>query len=84
MARIDIVADLRYQWFDWMLKGGPRPALLADKVNYEVVGGNRWKHAPSVAAMSNGALRFYLSGERSGARLPAGHHRPARATRRSR
>ena len=67
MARIDIVADLRYQWFDWILKGGARPALLADKLNYEVVGANRWKHAPSVAAMSNGTLRFYLSGERSGA-----------------
>jgi hypothetical protein len=67
VARIDIVADLRYQWFDWILKGGPRPALLADKVNYEVVGANRWKHAPSVAAMSNGTLKFYLSDERSGA-----------------
>jgi len=66
VARIDIVADLRYQWFDWILKGGPRPALLTDKVNYEVVGANRWKHAPSVAAMSKGALRFHLSDERSG------------------
>jgi len=65
-ARIDIVADLRYQWFDWILKSGPRPALLADKVNYEVVGANRWKHAPSVAAMSNGVLRFHLSDERRG------------------
>jgi putative CocE/NonD family hydrolase len=67
VARIDIVDDLRYQWFDWVLKGGPKPALLADKVNYEVVGANRWKHAPSVAAMSNGALRFYLSEKKSGA-----------------
>jgi uncharacterized protein len=64
VARIDIVADLRYQWFDWVLKGGPKPALLADKVNYEVVGANRWKHAPSVAAMSNSTLRFYLSEKR--------------------
>ena len=67
VARIDIVADLRYQWFDWILKGGPRPALLADRVNYEVVGANRWKHAPSVAAMSNGVLKFYLSDQRTGA-----------------
>jgi putative CocE/NonD family hydrolase len=67
VARIDITAELRYPWFDWILKGGPRPALLADKVNYEVIGANRWKHAPSVAAMSNGALRLYLSGERDGA-----------------
>ncbi|HEY8259481.1 MAG TPA: CocE/NonD family hydrolase [Gemmatimonadales bacterium] len=67
-ARIDIVSDLRYQWFDYALKGGPRPALLADKVNYEVVGANRWKHTPSIAAMSNGRLRFHLSAERAGDR----------------
>lgn len=64
-ARIDIVGDLRYQWFDHVLKGKPRPALLADKVNYEVVGANRWKHAPSIAGMSNGTRRFYLSAERA-------------------
>ena len=79
VARIDIVAELRYQWFDWILKGGPKPALLADKVNYEVMGANRWKHAPSIAAMANGALRFYLSAERSGAgyRLTASVRRRA-------
>jgi putative CocE/NonD family hydrolase len=66
VARIDITADLRYQWFDWVLKRGPKPALLADKVNYEVVGANRWKHAPSVAAMANGTLRLYLSSDADG------------------
>jgi putative CocE/NonD family hydrolase len=63
VARIDITADLRYAWFDWAMKRGPKPALLGDKVNYEVVGANRWKHAPSVAAMANGTLRLYLSAE---------------------
>jgi predicted acyl esterase len=66
VARIDITADLRYQWFDWVLKRGPKPALLADKVNYEVVGANRWKHAPSVAAMANGTLRLYLNSDADG------------------
>jgi predicted acyl esterase len=65
-ARIDIVADVRYRWFDWVLRGGPRPALLRDRVNYEVMGLNAWKHAPSIDAMSNGTLRLYLSPERSG------------------
>ncbi len=65
-ARIDIIAELRYPWFDWILKGGPRPRLLGDRINYEVVNANRWKHAPSIAAMSNGMLRLYLSNERSG------------------
>jgi putative CocE/NonD family hydrolase len=68
VARIDITADLRYQWFDWAMKRGVRPALLSDKVNYEVVGANRWKHAPSVAAMANGTLRLYLSADTTGDR----------------
>jgi predicted acyl esterase len=32
-----------------------------DRVNYEVMGANVWRHAPSIAAMSNGRLRFYLN-----------------------
>ena len=66
VARIDIHADLRYQWFDWVLRGGPRPLLLKDRVNYEVMGLNKWKHAPSVAAMSTERRRFYLNAEPSG------------------
>ena len=55
-AHIDM-GELRYQWFDYALRKGPKPAILADKVNYEVVSANAWKHAPSIAAMSNGKLR---------------------------
>jgi hypothetical protein len=72
VARFDIVADLRYQWFDYLLKGGPRPAPLRDRVNYQVMGANVWKSAPSIAAASNGRLRFYLSPERSGERYTLG------------
>lgn len=60
-ARIDIVADLRYQWFDYVLKGGPRPALLRDRVNYQVMAANEWKHAPSIAAASNDRCRLYFN-----------------------
>ncbi len=59
VARIDI-ADLRYQWFDHVLKGGPRPALLKGKVNYQVMGANVWKHAVSLPAVANGTMRFHL------------------------
>jgi hypothetical protein len=33
VAQIDI-GELRYQWFDYIFRGGPKPALLRDKVNY--------------------------------------------------
>jgi putative CocE/NonD family hydrolase len=65
VSAIDIV-ELRYQWFDYVLKNGPKPALLKDKVNYEVMDANVWKHAPSLAAMADQRLKFYLSAERSG------------------
>ncbi len=58
-ARIDFVA-LRYQWLDHTLRGGPRPELLKDRVNFQVMGADQWKHAPSVAAMANERLTFHL------------------------
>lgn len=76
-ARIDIVADVRYQWFDWVLKGGRRPALLEDRVNYQVMGANEWKHAPSIPAMAHDRLRFYLSPARSGKAYHLTRARPA-------
>lgn len=60
VAGIDIVASLRYQWFDHVLRGGPRPALLQDRVNYQLMGANAWRHAPSLDAVANGRLRLYL------------------------
>jgi uncharacterized protein len=65
VAEIDI-SELRYQWFKFVFLGGPKPALLGDKVNYEVTGANVWKHAPSFEAMSSSPMRLYLSAEPSG------------------
>jgi hypothetical protein len=59
-AVVDLV-DVRYQWFDYVFKGGPRPDLLKNRVNYEVTGANVWKHSASVASMADGKQRFYLS-----------------------
>jgi putative CocE/NonD family hydrolase len=64
-AKIDLV-ELRFGWFDHVLKGGPKPAILADKINYEVTGANSWKHAPTLAAMANDSQRYYLSADASG------------------
>lgn len=59
-ARIDIVASLRYQWFDHVLRGAPRPALLQDRVNYQLMGADTWRHASSLDAVANDRLRLYL------------------------
>ena len=53
--------DLTFQWLDYILKGAPKPARLKDRINYEVMGANTWKHAPSIAKMANKTLRLYLT-----------------------
>jgi putative CocE/NonD family hydrolase len=61
VSAIDIV-ELRYQWFEYIFNHGAKPALLQDMVNYEVMGANVWKHAPSIPAMADQRAKFYLSG----------------------
>lgn len=52
--------DLAYQWLDYVLKGKPKPELLKDKVNYQVMGTNEWRHAPDLQTINNDTLTFYL------------------------
>jgi len=59
VALVD-VRELRYQWFDHVFKGNATPALLANRVNYEAMGANEWRHVASIDAMAKGAIRFYL------------------------
>ena len=65
-ALIDLQA-LRFAWFDHVFKGAPKPALLRDRINYQVMGADTWKHAPSLAAMANGSLRLHLQASAEGA-----------------
>jgi putative CocE/NonD family hydrolase len=76
VALIDL-GELRYQWFDYVFKGTPKPEILADRVNYEVMGANEWKHAPSLAAMSPRRAKFYLTAAKSGDRYRLSARKPA-------
>lgn len=58
--------DITFEWLDHILKNGKKPALLKDKINYEVMGANRWDHAPSLEKMSNEVLTLYLTDIKSG------------------
>jgi putative CocE/NonD family hydrolase len=68
VANVDTIA-LVYQWFDHVLRGGPLPALLKDRINYQLMGSNTWRHAPSIAKMSDRTLRLYLSPQAEGKRF---------------
>ncbi len=71
VATVDL-QELRLQWFDHIFKNAPKPALLQDRINYQVMGANVWKHAASLQAMGNDTLRLYLAPGES-----AGSHRLA-------
>jgi uncharacterized protein len=60
------ISKLTYDWLDYILKGGPKPAILKDRINYQVMGKNTWKHASTLSRMNNDTLQFYLSTNKVG------------------
>jgi predicted acyl esterase len=53
--------ELAYDWLDHILKGKPKPELLKDKVNYQVMGTDEWKHSPDLKSINNDTIRLYLT-----------------------
>ena len=77
-ALVDL-RELRYQWFNHVFKGGTMPPLLKAQVNYEVMGANEWRHAPTLEAMTKGSLKFYLDATVSGEGHRLTQHRNPKA-----
>lgn len=57
------ITNIVFEWFDYILKGAKRPEILKDKVNFEVMGKNEWKHVAALDQMHNETLTFYLGSE---------------------
>lgn len=58
-AQFDTEA-LTFAWFDHVFRGAKRPALIADRINYQVMGADRWGRAASLDDMTEETLRLYL------------------------
>jgi len=43
------------------MKDSAKPSLLKDKINFEVMGTNGWRHVPTMKEMNNDTVTFYLS-----------------------
>lgn len=71
VAKID-TAYITFQWLDHVLRGGPMPEILSDRVNYEVMGANVWRHAPAIEKMHDELRTLYLDDHRLAAKKPAG------------
>jgi uncharacterized protein len=77
VAHLDTL-DLTFDWFDYIFKKAGKPELLKDKINYQVMGANAWRHAGSIEKMSAGVLTLYLDNERDGAFHRLSRSKPAR------
>jgi putative CocE/NonD family hydrolase len=77
VAQVD-TPEITFQWFDHVFRGGKRPALIKDRINYEVMGANEWRHAPSLEKTANAALTLYLTDAREGDRYRLSAQRQAR------
>ncbi|MGH1517657.1 CocE/NonD family hydrolase [Chryseobacterium sp. JK1] len=59
VARISI-DDLAFSWFDYILKDGKKPEILKDRINFQVMSTNTWKHVANLDKMHTSTLKFYL------------------------
>jgi uncharacterized protein len=53
--------ELHLEWFDWILREGPRPGLLEDRVAYYLMGADAWCHAPDLEAVADEERSWYLA-----------------------
>ncbi|URL57034.1 CocE/NonD family hydrolase [Luteibacter flocculans] len=61
--------DVRLKWFEHVFRGAPLPDLLSDRVNFEVMGANTWRHVSTLADMAASYRRLYLTGRHEADRL---------------
>lgn len=57
--------EITYQWFDYIFKGGAKPKILKDRINYQVMGANEWRSAPAIDKINNDYLQLYLVDQKS-------------------
>lgn len=80
--KVDSVAlintkEITFQWFDYIMKNGKKPAIIKDRINYEVMGANRWDHAPSLEKMHQSMLKLYLSNVKKDDQFKLSAQKPA-------
>ena len=70
---------LHKAWYDWTLKGGPRPGFLKDRIAYYVVPADEWEYAGRLESIASGTRSLYLDSDGSATDVfRSGSLRPAR------
>ncbi|MEP1447649.1 MAG: CocE/NonD family hydrolase [Paraglaciecola sp.] len=52
--------EMTFEWFDHVLFNKPKPKLVKDKVNYQLMGSNTWQHKPSLTELNQQGVTYYL------------------------
>jgi hypothetical protein len=60
-AGIRNVLKLHLEWYDWTLRGGPKPQFLQKNAAYYVMGAEKWRYADSLDAVTARFETYYLS-----------------------
>jgi hypothetical protein len=60
------------------MRDDKKPELLKDKINYQVMGANEWRHAPSLEKMSDEMLTLYLTDKKTGDQYQLSREKPSR------
>ena len=53
--------QLHKDWYDWVMKGGKKPAFLKKRVAYYVMGEEKWKYADNLELIAPKARKLYLT-----------------------
>ncbi|NVK57780.1 MAG: CocE/NonD family hydrolase [Alteromonadaceae bacterium] len=53
--------EIVFAWFDHVLFDAPKPILLKNKVNYQLMGSNQWRHRESFAAINRETMDYYFA-----------------------
>lgn len=70
------VLKLVYRWFDHILKDSARPALLKDKVNFQVMGRNEWRSVSALDKMAGDTLKLYFETKPVNGHYKLNYHKP--------
>jgi uncharacterized protein len=54
---------LHKAWYDWTMKGGPRPEFLKDRIAYYVVPADEWKYAGRLESIASQTRTLYLGSD---------------------
>jgi len=57
---------LHKAWFDWTLKGGPKPDFLKDRVACYIQGEDVWRYADQLEGISSKVRKFHLHAPSAG------------------